>query len=622
MVTIMPSTPYNNRNKKNNSPAARGGMPLQPPPPPALLPDPPSTSRLTLRPHRHNPRRPRPVPLVSDLQLSELPSRSSPAIFTPRINTGDGGSGGGNNITSFTTSPVPVCGSPQPPAVVINTLIHLHISSFTPLSRRVKHDPQVVSVFLHPHLNAFDHHFSTTNADENVPDSSNAERTVAAPVPVSAASRARPKLKRHRVGRHKDKDRYGLGQQQQHHQHQQGYHLSQAHDHHGWTSVASISCLPAVISLPNTPTSYYLRLSFHNNKPSRHLGDATVPLHRVLHRPSIVVPVTHRGSTIALIFLRATKTVLRHNPNRPQQLGASPPPSSSLHSHPSVSSPSLSAASADDARATRINSSSSVGPSSVPHRPDVAVRHSHIPASRTSTVFPTDALALVSLSNSVCCHRATPAAAAAAEARGASLPNASPPWQRAGLSLAVRIAGSMATDARLVTAFVLSVAKGKHGKAWPAGRAALSRRAGRTACISAPADVLWFGVDSPRGSSDNCGGARRRDLAERGSIKDTTTMGRSGERGGRGSDDDDDDEAVDDEGWFRMEWISMRKQGVPFVHGSLKLGIKQLASLDKGQLLLMDWIEACGTPVVERTACIEHAAFRDGFWYVNLFLTR
>lgn len=600
----MPSTPYN-----NNSPPARGGMPLQPPPPPALLPDPPSTSRLTLRPHRHNPRRPRPVPLVSDLQLSELPSPSSP-VFTPRGN-------GGCDAASIASASA----LPQSSPIVINTLIHLHISSFTPLSRRVKHDPQVVSVFLHPHLNAFDHHHhhhnhaaTNANANENVPDSGNADRTVAAPGAVSAAGRARAKLKRHRASRQKDRDRHGHGQQQQ-----QQQHHHQGHDHHGWTSVASISCLPAVISLPNTPTSYYLRLSFHNNKPSRHFGDATVPLHRVLHRPSVVVPITHRGSTIALIFLRATKTVLHHDPNRPQPLAstaAAAAESSSLHSHPSVSSPSLSAASADAAaRTTRMNSSSAVAPSSATTGSDVPLRHSNMPASNSPAVFPSDALALVSLSNSVCCHQATPAAAAAADANGAQLSNASPPWQRAGLSLAVRIAGSMATDARLVTAVVLSVAKGKHGKPWPAGRAALSKRAGRTACISAPADVLWFGVDSPRGDAGS------RHLGERGRIKDAAARGNEG---GCASDDDEDDDKrdVDDEGWFKMEWISLRKQGAPFVHGSLKLGIKQLVSLDKGQLLLMDWIEACGTPVVERTACIEHAAFRDGFWFLNLFLTR
>lgn len=569
----MPPTPY------NNSTAARGGMPLQPPPPPALLPDPPSsTSRLSLRPHRHNPRRPRPVPLVSDLQLSELPS--PPAVVTPRANCDA-------NLTPT---------SAQPP-VVINTLISLHISSFTPLSRRVKHDPQVVSVFLHPHLNAYDQ-------IENVPDSGNADLIGG----VSAAGRAKMKLKRHRVGRQKDRDRNGQQQQRGHH-HQQG------HDHHGWTSVASISCLPAVISLPNTPTSYYLRLSFDNNKPSRHLGDATVPLHRILHRPSVVVPVTLRGSTIALIFLRATKTVLHHDPNRPQQ-PAAPAKSSSLHSHPSVSSPSLSAASADAARVTRMNSSSAAAPSPATHGSDNRHSHSKMPASRSSAVFPSDALALVSLSNSVCCHRASPISAT--DAGGASLQNASPPWQRAGLSLAVRIAGSMATDARLVTAVVLSVAKGKHGKSWPAGRAVLSKRAGRTACISAPADVLWFGVDSPRGTSS----AGSRHLGERGRIKDAAARGNKG----RGSDKDDKgDEGngdADDEGWFRIEWISMRKQGVPFVHGALKLGIKQLVSLDRGQLLLMDWVEACGTAVVERTACIEHAAFRDGFWFVNLFLTR
>lgn len=420
--------------------------------------------------------------VLNSLKPNGIPSLSTPQLFqTTRDNDAamEDSCVVGNNDGTFNKK-----AKGRSTSAVLNTrTIDIQISSFSPLSRRIKADPQFIAIHAGiPSEAEYEESLAKQFENENEnPDYTSVDATP--PDPNSPY----------------------------------------------WIPVASLTCLPAVIRLP--VTARHLRLSFHTTKPSKYIGEAIVPIYGIVKSSTFVAApikykVTSKQAT-AVIFLRCS-TISKMN----QVL-----------------------------RETN-KSSSSDGTTS---------ENSH-------------------------CNSAV-------SNRGASSLN------RAGLSLVSKIAPSMIRESRNVCALVLSVVLNKNhndkvkknaavnnvnlvnnGKnntlthpmnqvkkeySWPVGRISIGKKLDRSGCISAPSDVIWFGIP------------------------------------------DTEEDLV-----LKIEWMGAPKKGLTFVHGELFLQVNQLSNLKKDELFTITWVETPQSVPVNRSVQVEDVSLHDGYWFIDFSLTR
>lgn len=459
--------------------------------------------------------------------------------------------------------------------------LQLHISAFTPLSRRARHEPQLIAVLIRPaspptSSNASSPASHSNNNCSSVPTKPSTMTTTTMNNACVARPHADPAAMDNRQQNltEGDGDRAMVGSWDV------------------WRHVAVVTALPAVVNVPldGLPlNSVILRLSFYTLKPSRHVGNATTPLSRLLFTSQSLSKLSqdhlnaHANRSRGAIVLPVTSRD-NNGPNTPH----------ASTNHANHNNPSLHASAVVFVRAAYTNPLCESPPSPLSKCATTTAMVTSVPTS-----VPTSTSTSSSTSTTASdVHTSSPAYEASAEKLSTNLMTKFPP----GLTLSVRTAPSMRRDTRHTAAVALSVIIDSKPPL-PAGRVALPRRGSSepAARIAAPPNVLWFGLQQLVQNA----------YCTATNTTTTTTKNNSNTNNNKGPNV-----------FVRIEWLGSAKRGVALVHGRVDIPFDKLAQMRNGHLLAVHWAYVAGAIPMSPSVVVDSIALRDGSWFLELSLTR